>query len=810
MINNHKHPYYHHEGFVRQLLRLSISMAKTACKSLSLCIVALLFICLTSVAHAEKRPLEMQSEDERLIRWQLTADSVEDFTDLGITEAKGNFILRHGKEYLKADFARYYSATNWVYLQGNVEVSSGEDVVRAESAEFDLRSRTGWLKKGKIFLSGPHTYVSGDHIEKHWGDVYTFKEATLTTCDGEVPAWSIKTDEATLEIDGYAHLKGSTFQVKDSPIAYTPFMMFPVKTKRQTGLLTPEFGRSSVKGGYFNLPFFWAINDNSDMTLNVEIMEKRGVKPGIEYRSTPSSTSTAWLRFDWMNDSETKKSYGTNRFGGDGYLRTNHDRWWLRGMYDNKVEGTGWHFKSDIDLVSDQYFLSEMKSNLSGYRRSRNELFSLFGRDLVEKSDKRESGFLLSHDWQRGSANISARYTQDQYLGHGNLLHKHDTTLQRLPQFDAFLYKGRILPNIPLEADASVQAAYMYRRSGTKGARYVIKPRLTMPLSSRYGSIIASGGIVEKLYNTNSASYTPNMDVPSVNRPYSERLRGSRQADNETTVPFFNIAATTDFARVYSLDKPALQALPELAGTSQWTGLRHSFQPKLEYIYNADVNQRDTPYYDEKDRITPRTDIVYSLTNVLTRKKEAVHLQTDKDGNSTPIINTDYAEFIRFRLEQSYDHREATRTDMQHRFKRRPFGDIKAELDVRATDSITLSTKNDWSPYENMLTRHQSGASYKYNDYASFYVGYDHRNKIEEYKRYRPDNLRYLTTRADLSWQNLALGTSFSYDMEDAQNHETDITLSYKQQCYTITGGVLIDAIEESYHLNVILFGLGD
>lgn len=775
-------------------------MTKPASTIICLLLPLFFAFCLSTPANAAKRPLEMTSEDERLIRWQLTADSIEDFTEIGITEARGNFILRHGSEYLKADFARYYSSTNWVFLRGNVEVSSGEDVIRAEEAEFDLRSRTGWLKKGKIFLSGPHTYVSGDHIEKHWGDVYTFKEATLTTCDGDVPAWSIKTDEATLEVDGYAHLKGSTFQVKDQAVAYSPFMLFPVKTKRQTGLLSPEFGRSSVKGGYFNLPFFWAINDSSDMTINLEIMEKRGLKPGIEYRSRPSSTSTAWLRFDWMNDQETKKHDSGRRYGGDGLLRTNNDRWWLRGMYDNRLEGTGWHFKSNIDLVSDQYFLSEMKSNISGFNRSREELFSLFGRDLEEKSNKRKSGFLLAHEWERGSANISAFYTQDQTLGHGNRSHKHDSTLQRLPQFDAFLYKGRIHPNIPLEADASLQAAYMYRREGTRGARYVIQPRLTLPLTSRYGSIIASGGIIEKLYNTDEASH----------KPYQTRNRGDRQADSETSVPFFNIAATTDFSRVYSLDKKPLEALPELAGQSQWTALRHSFQPKLEYIYNADVNQKDTPYYDDKDRITPKTDIVYSLTNVITRKKESVRLITDADGNATPVLDTNYDEFIRFRIEQAYDHREATRKDERRRYKRRPFGDIKTELEVGATDTIRLRTKNEWSPYMKEITRHESGAQFTPTDFASFYVGYDYRSKIDEYKRFRRNEVRYVTTRTDLTWDKFTLNAGYSYDIEDSKNRETDISLSYNQQCYKIIGSVLIDDIEESYHLNIVLFGLGD
>ena len=39
-----------------------------------------------------------------------------------ILEATGQVALRRGNEFFKADYARYYSTTNWVYLKGNVEV----------------------------------------------------------------------------------------------------------------------------------------------------------------------------------------------------------------------------------------------------------------------------------------------------------------------------------------------------------------------------------------------------------------------------------------------------------------------------------------------------------------------------------------------------------------------------------------------------------------------------------------------------------------------------------------------------------------
>ena len=108
------------------------------------------------------------------------------------------------------------------------------------------------------------------------------------------------------------------------------------------------------------------------------------------------------------------------------------------------------------------------------------------------------------------------------------------------------------------------------------------------------------------------------------------------------------------------------------------------------------------------------------------------------------------------------------------------------------------------------ITRHESGAQFTPTDFASFYVGYDYRSKIDEYKRFRRNEVRYVTTRTDLTWDKFTLNAGYSYDIEDSKNRETDISLSYNQQCYKIIGSVLIDDIEESYHLNIVLFGLGD
>lgn len=763
--------------------------------------IALFLSCLTmNSSFAASNSLIMTTKGERSAEWNLSADKINSFNDSGVVEAKGNVYLYQGDKYLKADFARYYTETKWVYLSGNVVVKLERNELQSAEAEFDLRSEVGWLKQGRIFIAGPHAYISGKNIQKHFGDVYTFNHAKITTCDGDTPAWSIVTDEATVEVDGYAHMRGSSLQIKDTPIAFTPFFLFPTKTSRQTGFLIPEFGRSSKKGLFYNQPFFWAINDSSDLTINENFMEKYGLMHGLEYRARPYSDTTAWIRFDWMYDKKKGSQAAEGPFQDEGLKRNNADRFWLRGMLDTRLPDPQWRLKADIDYVSDQNFLSDFKSGYSGFQRTQESLFELFRRDLKEKDQNRVSGVLLTRDGERSALALSSTYTQNPQLGHGNTPLSSDSTVQRLPQLDGFLYKGRIFQNIPLEAEASAQAAFLHRRNGTRGARYTIAPRLTLPITSKYGSIMISGGLTQVFYNT---------EMPSRSNPNG--TNGPRESDESKTVPDYSIVASTDFAKVYTTQSSPLLVNNGTVGQSRWTAVKHSLQPRVEFRQRPLVDQEQNPFYDDDDRLLPKTELVYSITNVITRKKETVSLEKNKAGKVEPTLHTSYVDLMRLRIEQAYDFREAHRNDEINKYPRRPYGDLFSDLTIAVSDSLSLSTRNNWSPYSKKMTRHQSGFTLNESGIGSFYAGYDLRSKLDEYKRTRENALEYLALDANINvWKDISLGANFRYDMKNHSNKEYGLNLTYQQQCFTVTGSYYSEPGDKTYKIMFTLTGLGD
>lgn len=755
-------------------------------------------------------------------KWHLNADKLTTLSDNSIVEAEGQVVLTRGDDILKADFARYYTETDWIYLKGNVFVRMGRDDINAESAEFDLRSKTGWLTNGDIFMEGQHTYFKGDRIIKHYGDRYTFQQAKVTTCDGDSPAWSVTAEEAVVEIDGYAQLFRSNFLVKDINVLFSPFMILPAKTSRQSGFLAPDYGISSRRGLYYTQPYYWVIDESSDMTFYGGFMSKRGPQFGLEYRSHSFTDQKTWLGLTGIYDSETVNHPSENNvYSGSNQLRTNSERFWLRGMADGFIGNTGWRYRSNIDLVSDQNYLREFKNGPMGFSRSRNQLFDMFGRDLAEDDQNRISQVNVYRDWERFGMVASLRYQQNPALGHGNATRSMDTLVQEFPRIDAFLYKGFVLPNVPLlEAEAQLTTGYMYRSTGTSGMRTEIAPTLSVPLDLGFLSIIGSVGVRQTWYSNTTTSD---------NALYQQSLQtggNPRQTSEARTIPQINIKAFTEANRTWELEEGKNLTLDDPSGSNAWVAVRHQMQPRLNYRYTSSVDQERNPYYTADDRILPTNELTYSLTNIVTRKKGVVvQPETENGTPGAASISFDYLDLVRWRIESGYDFNEAKRNNYLQEYERRPFMDIISDMELNVVDWAGYNGKFYISPYSGEVTRQDHGVYFTWPGWVRWSVGTSQRAKDYDYRRRlryeNQDNIRP-AERVRLLYNTLQVYFSpeWSLAITDNRNmrqgdkfgkaYEQSVQVAYSAQCYRFIAEYRNDNYDKSYSIMVELPGLFD
>ena len=599
------------------------------------------------------------------------------------------------------------------------------------------------------------------------------------------------TEEGDVTLDGRIHLYHSAFRIKDVPVFYWPYMALPGAGKRQSGFLFPHVANSEKLGLQVNLPYYWAIDEESDATFYQNYMSKRGYMQGFEYRHANDSATKGVWQADFLQDNEraTKESDEFESYRGDGLTRRNRDRWWVRSKYNGWLGSPKWQVKLDLDAVSDQNYLREFQDGPNGFEASREQFLDAFGRD-IENIDSlhRLSTAYVSRSWDRFGVTGLVQYDQALEYRNGNNSSSDDPTVQKFPELDGFAFQQSLF-GTALEASVDAKYNYFHREYGNSGHRFRVTPELKLPLKSDLVTFIPSVSLDHTSYNLTSHEKTGVMTVTGTGGKTLNIDTDVMEDGFQTRTAWAGgFAAFSEMTRVFTLGDD-LKAEPGLAGTSRWTRLKHSVVPRVEYGYRPHVSgQAKLPYFDTLDRLEAKNAVTYSLTNVLDRRRDSVVLAPGEDGGQ-PVasVASDYLDFILFRLEQSYDLREADRKDQRARYERRPFSDLMVELKVRPETFVDVLTRNWFSPYTNSMTQSETAVRFYKEGLGEVSVGYDFLDKLDEYKRTRTDRMSILNLGA--KWEvteDFSIGAKFRHDFVSERDLERTLKLNWAAECYSL------------------------
>jgi lipopolysaccharide assembly outer membrane protein LptD (OstA) len=278
---------------------------------------------------------------------RITADQIDYDSNDFVYTAEGRVRIAQKARVLTADWVMLDAESRIGVASGNVVLTDGDEVVRSDFMEFNIDTLAGVVYRGRFEDTVTKFRITGDEIRRLADKEYRLQEGTFTTCDcgpGQVPSWRIDGDRVDVTVNGYAKVHGVKFKVKDKPVVYVPFGIFPVKTTRQSGLLFPSIGNSSRNGFEFNLPYYWAISENTDATFYQDILGKRGLKEGVEFRYIFQPETYGQANVWYLNDQDvnSKTPFGKNRWAV---------RWQHRQKFPFGVYG-----KADVNNVSDNRY----------------------------------------------------------------------------------------------------------------------------------------------------------------------------------------------------------------------------------------------------------------------------------------------------------------------------------------------------------------------------------------------------------------------------------------------------------------------
>ena len=307
--------------------------------------------------------------DERKVLLQ--ADTVTYDSETNIVTAKGNVEGSYGERILLADTLSYNERTGLVVAQGNVAIlePSGE-VLMADRVELTEDLKTGVIDSFSALLAGEARFAARQ-AQRRDGKVSTLEYAVYSPCrvcrddPDDEPLWQVRARRVVHDTEAQEiSYKHATLEVWGVPVLYVPVFSHPdPSVKRKSGFLTPTIGSDSELGYLAEIPYYWAIAPNRDLTIAPLITTREGVAMKSEYRHRFQRGE-----FEVAGSLTYSDEFGPNdEDTGDETVR---GHFFGKGLFEFKRH---WRWGFDVKLTSDDTYMR--RYNISGADRLTSNAF---------------------------------------------------------------------------------------------------------------------------------------------------------------------------------------------------------------------------------------------------------------------------------------------------------------------------------------------------------------------------------------------------------------------------------------------------
>lgn len=206
--------------------------------------------------------------------------------------ASGNVELAYGERVLMADRVTYNETTGVVTADGNVALLDPQgDVAFADHLVLRNEMRDGVIDTLRVLLSD-NSRLAGNSVVRSGGNITTLHRGVYSPCDiceekGQTkPIWQIKAFRVVHNKEEKRIVYEDAFmEFFGVPVLYVPYFTHPDPTvKRQSGFLPPTIASSSELGQEVEIPYYWAISPDKDLTLMPRFTTEEGPIYQGEYR----------------------------------------------------------------------------------------------------------------------------------------------------------------------------------------------------------------------------------------------------------------------------------------------------------------------------------------------------------------------------------------------------------------------------------------------------------------------------------------------------------------------------------------------
>ncbi len=532
-----------------------------------------------------------------------TAGNIEYERDVYLI-ATGGVDFKYQSLRLQAERVRVDIPTNFLTAEGDVILDEGAQRLVGSTIEYDLDTRTGRVTEAQAYLDGDY-YITGSQIAKTGDLTFTIDDGVLTSCEQDVPSWSIHMSEARVTLEEYARIKNARLKFKKLPVFYSPYLLWPANTERASGFLVPKPGYSQRRGGELGLAYYKTLGRSADTTFVLDLSTDGYVGFGNEVRYRPSAvTSGLFKAYILKEATDADPRFFSNQFDttvpGD-------ERWKVEFLHETKDIWGGFRGVVSLQEYSDLDYLQD-------YERDAN---------VQSRSFIYSNAFLTKNF---GPHSLNFMIDQRERL----LAPRSKDVRRQLPEIEYQLRKFR-LGRSQIYLDLATALNYFSVDIGVPDpnsdtavlgepeeyGRVDIAPNLSIPLSSLpwLGAEVELGG--------RATHYTDSLQANATG--------GSEFAGKSLTRTFpragFNIIGPS-ISRIF--DKKI----------GAFSKFKHIVEPRTVYSFVGDFDEQDSIFrFDEIDNLTPANGLLFSVTNRIVAKPAPKDDEEEIQGGAVEIAS---------------------------------------------------------------------------------------------------------------------------------------------------------------------------
>lgn len=722
-----------------------------------------------------------------------------------ITILRDNVQVIFDQNYISCNEAIVLWSKNEVIAVGDVLLRSSTSDIQADKIIYNFKDEKGKIYNGTI-LSG-QMLIQSEYIDKTGPDTFVADDAYFTTCTTCPASWSFTAQNVEATIESYAYIKSSWMHFLEFPSVYFPYLILPLKNRRQTGLLPPTFQFDQERGASLRLPFFWAINRSQDMTLGLQYYENSGLQYLANYRYVLSEKSSGELDYAILKDRHLEKGAASVH---------NKNRWHL--AYSHYFELPNDYIqRTNIYLVSDLNYSSDFP-----------RLFNFLGQPALDNRSsltKYNPDFHLSLDASYYMSLLEPTRTGN--TATATMDQSKKASVHRLPEVRFSITDKKITETVPLFFRFDSQ----YINFARQGLGYDTPVGTATDengnfLYNIYEPVTSNGFFdptTDKIrtgqrFDAKAHIYSPirllnnRIDfTPFLTYRYTQYLLGAlNETQNYDFFPDrqylqYGVNTSTEFSRISESGKYRHNIKPEISfQTTPYIRQKdHAFfgtQEQLPYFFETQpLQDQDLDpggrglQFDYEDRIIGRRIVNFALSNQFIRK------------NENSFGENSYDQVVLFRLSQAYDFIEANRVDGH------PWQDVRGLLDVHF-GSFQSITETFYFPYHEVVNVntglrtnlwHNSYIDVTYTNYlnvprlpedvrretrqesillsGSFNINYISVSGIIEYSLIEGEITRYqidtMITPPGNCW---TIGTSFTQNLNESKPNVGSVNLEFR------------------------------